>query len=141
MKKQTKKILKLRRRIAAINGCGSSFAFEADKEPHSYYQSLEVLKKNRRILTFFDTPVKRYLKSTLLLYTNKGVYRFINAVQTATREAEKIVIVFKTPIALQHVTVLGYKVLSPSRVCIATRSTSMWISAGDQFSLSYTVEV
>ena len=143
MAKKNKKILKLERQIAKVNG-HKDFAFDADKIDHSGFDSyiiIQGLRKNRQILTIFDFPIRRFFDFVLLVRTDRGVFWFNKHVVTVSYEPEKIVIVFETSSALQKVTVLGFKILSPSGFCMVTKDTQSAMRPGDVFKPDYTIKV
>lgn len=137
-----KKILKLRRKIAAVNG-REGFAFDVQKIDDSgfdSYKPVQGLEKVRVLLPFFDFPIERFFDFTLLVETNCGNFWFDKHVVSVTREPEKIMVTFNTFDALRKVTVHSFKIISPGGVCIFTKNTQIKMGPGDTINLNYPIK-
>lgn len=118
---EDKRILKLRRKIAALNGRKGS-AFDVPEE--GVYESYEAptgLEGQRRLLTYFDCSIGSLRKFTALLDTNRGYYRLSHIVEVTrdfTPGKEYVNITIISPEALRNVKVFGFKIFDPGARCI-----------------------
>lgn len=145
--KRLKKFLKLWRQIATING-HKGFAFDALKISQSLYDEYKPptlgLQKSRILVSYFNYSTDLLNKFVVLVDTDQGVYLLENAVKvvldlTPSRERIKIKISAKV---LQKVKVYGFKILDPSKLCIAVSGQLPTLSLypdTDTFEINYDV--
>lgn len=149
-KKKNKRILKLRRQIAALNG-REGFAFDVPQCSQSEYDQYQSprsgLEKSRMLLSYFDCPIDVLKKFTALIRTDTGCYRLshvVSVVRDLTPGSERIYIAIKSPEALQKTKIFDFKILDASGKCIYVsigHFSTFSSRVGDTFNPNYTIKV
>lgn len=148
-KAKAKKILKLRRRIAAHSD-RKGFAFDIPQCSQSDYDSCQSphsgLEKARMLLSYFDGLTNNLRKFIAIIHTDQGYYRLKNVESIICDYApgsEHIEIKIVSSEALQKVTILGFKILDNLGKCIYTSScfSRSVVKIGIAFVINYHLKV
>ncbi len=144
--KKEKKILRSKREIAALNG-HKGYAFDVPKIAESVYEDYRVprgLPRARMIMSYLESSTNLLSKFVVLVRTDKGIYllgNVVSVVRNLELGSEYIKIRIESPEALQKVRILSFKILDPSKRCIAGGPNELYFRIGDIFAVNYRANI